>query len=89
MITRKAIVGAFEVMQEYAEAKTVVVFCPNRPNVSVFKMQRVRITRYGRTKTDFRVQLGRVNYAERQYIARQISKTHRTPKVWIIRKKGK
>jgi hypothetical protein len=86
MVTRKAIVAAFEAIVNDPKTKTAVVFCPDRPAVPTFKMNRVRVTRVGNDKSGqhFRVALGRINYAERQFIARHISKTHKTPKVWIV-----
>jgi hypothetical protein len=89
MVTRKAIVAAFETIFGDATIKTVTVFCPSRPNVPTFKMQRVRVTAEynGKRNGGYRVTVGRMNYAERQYVARQISKTRRTPRIWIVYKK--
>ena len=89
MITRKALVAAFETIMSDNTIKTVTVFCPNRPTVSVLKMQRVRVTAEynGKHNGGYRVTVGRTNYAERQYVQRQIAKTHRTPRIWIKYKK--
>jgi hypothetical protein len=83
MVTRKAIAAAFEIIVGDPTVKTVTVFCPNRPAVRTFKMCRVRVTRDGRSKDGYRVQLGRINYAERRYVEKHISRWLATPKVWI------
>lgn len=83
MITRKAIIAAFETITGDKSVKSVTIFCPDRPRVSTFKMQRVRVTREAKNPTGYRVQLGRMNYAERRYVEQQISKTHQTPRVWV------
>jgi hypothetical protein len=92
MITRKALIAAFETIMSDSTIKTVTVFCPNRPAVPTFRMQRVRVTAEynGKRNGGYRVTVGRMNYAERKYVERQISKTRRTPKIWIVyKKKGK
>lgn len=83
MITRKAINAAFEIITNDKAVKTVTMFCPNRPHVSTFKMERVRVTRIGKSKQSFAVTFGRINYAERQFVQKHISKNVVTPSYWI------
>ncbi len=69
MITRKAILAAFELIADDKSVRTVTVFCD--VTVLLSKIERVRITRIHRGKQDFRVQLGKPNYAERDFIRKQ------------------
>jgi hypothetical protein len=89
MITRKAITTAFEVITEDRNVKTITVFCPNRPSVSVFRMQRVRVTRVAKHDNSYRVELGRLNYAELKYVESQISKKLRVPTMFITYRKAR
>lgn len=63
MITRKGILSAFEVITNDQTVKTVTVFVGLERILS--KIERVRITRVYRGKQEFRVMLGKCNYAER------------------------
>jgi len=87
MVTRKAIAAAFEVIVGDPTVKTVTVFCPTS-TTSVFRMSRVRVTRNTKSKDSYSVTLGRMNYAERAYVEKHISSKLKTPKVWIVYKKG-
>lgn len=66
MITRKGILSAFEVITNDQTVKTVTVFVGLERILS--KIERVRITRVYRGKQEFRVMLGKCNYAEREFL---------------------
>ena len=89
MITRKAILAAFEVITNDNTIKTVTYFVDTTAQFN--RMERVRVTRIskGRTGQDFRVQFGRCNYAERKYVKKFARRGERIPKLWIVLKKRK
>lgn len=90
MVTRKAIVTAFETIVLDKEMKSITVFCGAK-NIPLLKTERVRVTRLKRSPKDFRVTLGRMNYVERAYAQREAA-AKRTPKVmmtWTAKKKAK
>jgi hypothetical protein len=84
VITRKGIVAAFELITNDRLVKTVTYFIDLKRAFT--RIERVRITRVsrGRTGQDFRVQLGRCNYAEREYLKRFACKGMALPKFWLV-----
>ena len=69
MVTRKAITGAFELIINEKNVKTVTLFV-NAPLIR--NISRVRITRVHKGQQDFRVQLGLPNFAEKRILMRRL-----------------
>lgn len=81
MVTRKAILGAFEIIVNDKTVRSVSMFVDlDRP---FNQIERVRVTRVFRGKQEFRVMLGRCNYAEREYLKSPSRKGKPLPKVMI------
>jgi hypothetical protein len=88
MVTRKAIVNAFEIITN-TDIKSVTVFCSAK-NIPLSKTCRVRVTRDKKSPDSYRVTLGRMNYAERQYVMDGGFKApNKLPKLLIAWKPGK
>lgn len=79
MVTRKAIAAAFETIIPNKEMKSITIFCSAK-NISLLKTQRVRVTRVAKSSNNYRVTLGRMNYAEREYAKRE-AEMKRLPRI--------
>ena len=90
MVTRKSIVTAFETIIPDKGMKSITVFCSAK-NIPLMKTERVRVTRLAKSPHDYRVTLGRMNYAEREFVKRERFAERKTlPKVlmaWMPKKK--
>lgn len=90
MVSRKAITTAFEIIIADRTMKTITVFCLSK-RVPLMKTCRVRVTRMKRSPDEYRVTLGRMNYAEREFMKRE-TVAKRSPKLmatWFPKKKAK
>lgn len=89
MVTRKAIVNAFEIIILNEDIKSVTTFCSSK-KTPLSRTCRVRVTRDKKSPDSYRVTLGRMNYAEREYVKRGGFKLpNKLPKLWIVWKPGK
>lgn len=83
MITRKAILAAFELITNDKSVKTAVVFIHNKDTI-FSRIERVRITRSHKNHQHFTVTFGRCNYAEREFLKKPLrDATGPIPKVMI------
>lgn len=82
MITRKAILSAFEIITAYPTAKIVTVFVGLE---RIFlNIERVRISRVCKGKDQFRVMLGKCNRAELKFLKSASGDGKPLPKHMII-----
>ncbi len=81
MITRRAILSAFEVITNDKEVRSVTIFVGlEKPFCQI---ERVRATRVFKGKQEFRVMFGRCNYTEREFLKNASKKSKKLPKVMI------
>ena len=81
MITRKSIVAAFEIIANDKTFRTVSVFIGID---RIFReIERVRVTRVFKNKQEFRVMLGKCNYAEREFLKRASRQHKPLPKIMV------
>lgn len=87
MVTRKAILAAFELIVNDKDVKTVTYYVD--PKLLFNRIERVRITRVRKGEQDFRVQMGKCNYAELKRVKTASHNGEPLPKTWIVMFKRK